>query len=486
MAARPQNSGAVGAGPSSYNGNNSDSARKTQMGLSWNAYYGRFPKPLKRTRGVDDNIIDNRCRPIVDVGVDFLFGQDLALECAPGSPKGAQDYLDATLGANKLMSFLMRLGINGGVTGHPMLKLVLEQPYPRLVVLDPTIVSVQTAPDDIDRVTAYILQYPMVDDNGEEAQRRQIIKRQEGGAQTQWLILDQQQGGSGGAEWTNLNPPVIWPYSWPPILDGQNLPAPNQYFGLSDIGPDLIEMNNDLNFILSNMARIIRFHAHPKTWGRGFNADQLKVAVDGLIVLPGENATLQNLEMHSDLASSLHFAEVIRSGMDEISRVPSIAIGNMKDVPKGQISGVALNLIYKPLLQKTEVKRRLYGDLLIELCRRLLEVGGFGPDCVITIHWPNMLPDDAQAMAQTALMWAQLGISHATIIAKLGFDPDLEAEKTAQEHNPAIPDPNNPHPTIPAPENLMPGDPTRGGPDDLAMRYNVPPMNGLMNVARPA
>src|SRR5512146_3246499 len=87
-----------------------NAARKATMGRSWNAYFGVFDKPLKRLRGGDDNIIVNRCRPIVDKGVDFLFGQDLDIEVAPGTPRArsAQKYLDAVLDANRKMTFLMK------------------------------------------------------------------------------------------------------------------------------------------------------------------------------------------------------------------------------------------------------------------------------------------------------------------------------------------------------------------------------------------
>ncbi len=95
----------------------------------------------------------------------------------------------------------------------------------------------------------------------------------------------------------------------------------------------------------------------------------------------------------------------------------------------GALSGVALNILYQPLLEKTETKRRTYGDLLVELNRRLLALGGFGEDNFTVLHWPELLPGDPKAEAETALLQQQLGVSQDTLIERLGFDPELERQK---------------------------------------------------------
>lgn len=70
-----------------------------------------------------------------------------------------------------------------------------------------------------------------------------------------------------------------------------------------------------------------------------------------------------------------------------------------------------------------------YGELLVELNRRLLALGGFGEDKRTVIHWPQLLPADALQEAQTALLQQQLGVSSDTLLQRQGFDPDLEREK---------------------------------------------------------
>ena len=66
---------------------------------------------------------------------------------------------------------------------------------------------------------------------------------------------------------------------------------------------------------------------------------------------------------------------------------------------------------------------------MVELNRRLLALGGYGEENRTLIHWPELLPVDARAEAETALLHQQLGASADTLLQRLGFDPDLEREK---------------------------------------------------------
>jgi hypothetical protein len=94
---------------------------------------------------------------------------------------------------------------------------------------------------------------------------------------------------------------------------------------------------------------------------------------------------------------------------------------------------LALQILAQPLIEKTEVKRRTYGGLVVELNRRLLDLGGFGPDNVTALHWPEMLAADTMAERQTAIIDKELGVSRDTLLQQLGYDPDLESKKRQSE-----------------------------------------------------
>ena len=58
-----------------------DHERKQRMKDAWKAYRGEFQPSLKVAEDqTDDNVISNRCAPIVDKGVSFLFGQEIKIE----------------------------------------------------------------------------------------------------------------------------------------------------------------------------------------------------------------------------------------------------------------------------------------------------------------------------------------------------------------------------------------------------------------------
>ncbi len=433
--------------------------RKQRMREAWDAYNGELPKPLKvRSGDPDDNVLTNRCAPVVDKGVSFLFGKVLKIEVAD---EQQQAVLDTFWGHDdQRMTLFAKMAINGGVTGQVFLKL-LPRPssnesreeenagkgaVPRVVVLDSQLVRVVTAPEDCDLIVAYVIEYATA---GGIWQRRQIIARvdpdgwtaDEAGDETDlddfWTITNYTRRGQSGA-WYQAGERVVWPYPFAPIFTCQNLPNPNEVWGKPDLTPDLIEQNRVLNFVQSNTSRIIKYHAHPKTFVVGVSASQISVAVDETLCLPSPQSDLRSLELHGNLDASRNFAGDIRSDMDEQSRVPAVALGRLVDLPKGNISGVALALLFQPLIEKTQQKQRLYGNLIREVSRAVLVLSGLMDimtmDEVKTeLHWQNLLPVDDLAAAQTATLLKQLGVSQDTLLQELGYDPDAEGEKRESE-----------------------------------------------------
>lgn len=399
-----------------------ETARLEQISRFWDVYFGRYPKPLRVKAGqADDNVIINLCRAVVDKSVSFLFGQDVRFELDEVEDTDVERWLRQCWRANHGMISLQKLALNGSVTGHAFAKIIPEQPYPRVVVLDPSSVRVFWAADDIDRIMRYTIQYSTLDyRTGRLMAFREQIERTDNG---RWRILDEVS--ESGRNWTTRSD-VIWAWPWPPIVDCQNLPNPNEFWGIGDL-EDIVSLNCNVNSGMSQAQRTIRLHGNPKTWGRGFTASQLNVAADETLILPAADAELHNLEMQSDLAGNM---AVVRQELDalyQVSRTPAIALGKLDSV--GALSGVALHIMYQPLIEKTETKRRLYGELIVELSRRMLALGGFGDEHYTTIHWPELIPVDPLQEAQTALLYQQLGVSQDTLLSQLGFDPYLEEQK---------------------------------------------------------
>lgn len=438
-----------------------DADRKREMSEAWKAYRGKFQDPLKVEHNkVNDNVKPNRCRTIVDKGVSFLFGPALKIQATdeakkkeqnPDAESPIQDFLDQVWGdEDDRMTLLAKIAMNGGNCGQTFVKVIPPggtRKIPRIVNLNPQNIRIVTDPEDSDLHLAYIIEYPI----NSGWQKRQIIARVDPGSTLEiwgdndpddtWTITNYQRRALATgqeSDWRQVGDTEDWAYPFPPIFTCQNLPNPNEPWGIADLTDDLIHMNKVLIFIQSNISRILKYHAHPKTVAKGLRLDQLAVAPDDTIVLQSPDADIKNLEMSSDLSSSLNFASEIRADMDEQSRVPAVALGRLADLPKGNISGVALQLLFQPLLEKTVQKRRLYGKMIREVTRAALVLAGLIPlsqwdSYQVDIHWPDLLPIDDLAAAQTALLWKQLGVSEDTLLQSGGFDPGDEAEKSANE-----------------------------------------------------
>ena len=431
-----------------------DAERKQKMKEAWKAYRGDFQDPLKVDKDQpNDNVKSNRCAPIVNKGVSFLFGSVLKIEAsdeAATSSSDIQDFLDGLWGDDDdKMTLLSQMAMNGGVCGQCFVKLIPAQgqmQYPRIVVLDPMLLRIVTDPEDCSLILAYIIEYPTSND----LQKKQVIARVDPDSSAgiageydlndTWTITNYSKKGSAGqnASWTQIGEVETWPYPFPPIFCNQNLPNPNEPWGMPDLTPDLIDQNKVLNFVQSNTSRIIKYHAHPKTFAIGVHSSEMSFSVDGVLCLPSENSKLEALAPMEHFEGLLNFAETVRSNMDEQSRVPSIALGRIQDLPRGNITGVALQLLFQPLIEKTIQKQRLYGCLIRAISRAALVLAGkitiqAWEDYRIGLHWANLLPIDDLEAAQTAQILKTIGISDQTLMAELGYTADDEIEKSANE-----------------------------------------------------
>jgi len=397
--------------------------RIVRYARAWQLYEGNFPRTLKVRPGQpDDNVTANFVRVIADAAVAFLFGREVSFEISETADTDAEQFLQQVWEANNKMALLSNAALNGALCGHVFLKILPEAPFPRLVVLDPATVTVQWEPKDFHVVRRYIISYTARDPDTEQILAyREVIERD--GAY--WRIMEFESVGD-ATRWQIVGS-ELWRWDFPPIVDCQNLPLPNSYYGQPDITEDIINLNTAINFLLSNMSRIVRYHAHPRIWAKGVAAAQLNVGIDEAILLPSPEASLNVLEMRGDLGNSIELYLRLKEIVHEASRTPEVALGKLDKV--GAISGIALRILYQPILQKTESKRRLYGAMLQQLNRRLLAMAGFGNDVKVNVHWPELVEADDAELAKTAVLWQQLGVSEDTILRRLGFDPEVEREK---------------------------------------------------------
>ena len=408
-----------------------DDARIKGYKQRWSYYHGDHAKQLATRAGEpDDNVDINLVRVIVDKGASFLFGKDLPMELQEGETTPEEELLDRTWQRNRKMTWLGKLGVAGGIFGHAFVKIVpdgIEPGVARLISIDPEYVEVLWDDEDIDCVLAYDIQWQTRDDQGRVFRRRQVIYPDE--EQPNWHIDHYVDKPAGRWRSDPENPDMTWGWPFAPIIDCQNIPLPGAYYGLSDVGD--MALQDGVNLLASLSQRILRYHAYPKTYGAGFRAEDFRFSPNDVTIFQSPEAWIKNLEMQSDLGALQELLRLFISWDLGTNRVPRIdpAVINV-----GALSGFALRILYGDLLEKTETKRRTYGDMLVELCRRLLSVAGMGDDHYVTLHWSDPLPEDTRQMTDLAQFQVENElVSKETLREQMGLDHETETERLEAE-----------------------------------------------------
>jgi FAD/FMN-containing dehydrogenase len=281
--------------------------------------------------------------------------------------------------------------------------------------------DIVTHVDDIDDVRGYQAIWPSGD-----AWKRHRFDVQENG---EWVITEEVHR-AGVAGW-QIELETRWPYPFAPVVHCQNLPVPNDVWGMSDL--EEADINDAINFTASNIARILKFHAHPKTIGTGFAFNQLQqTAVDEFWAIPSADAKVFNLEMQSELAAAYTYLAELKQLYSKVTGVPDL---DPAQVNVGALSGFALRILYGDLLEATNTKRNTYGALLSEVNARVLAVGGMAEYGTMDVRnvWPDPLPNNGIEQAQTLQIDRAHGLSMETYLTRRGYDVEQESERRGAE-----------------------------------------------------
>lgn len=435
-----------------YTVTSDDKERQKRITEAWKAYDGDFEKPLEKMEDQpDDNVLENQCAGIVDGGVAFLFGQELQITVEEDAPEEAQKFLDAVWGRKeKRMPLLQDAAYNGAMAGNPFVRIVPSKNGKsiRLVNIDPAIVSVQTAPQDCETVTLFHLEYSekqtingksqnvyyceeiaITDPDDDEADHGDNSMED---YDASWMVQHWTRIGESGV-WIPAGEPLYWDHPFPPIFTCKNLPRPNSFWGKPDVTKDIIGLNNALNLNESDINRLGKINGSPIITAVGVGESNIDHKPGKITVLPMLESKIMAVQIAGDIANMRSFSEDLRSSIDQIAGFPGVATGRLTAQPRGDMSGVAVELMYLPALKKTDGKRMRYGEMIIDISKALLVLGGFSGDIDITLTWLNPLPSDNMPAVQSAVAKLALGYSKTTLIRETGGDPDEEAELNAAE-----------------------------------------------------
>lgn len=382
---------------------------------NWNWYSGNHRKPLKSSGAYDDNVRVNLAGDAVQQLIAFAFSDFPRLQIDPEADTNVERLLrDGWRRMGEPTSILQRMALNGALDGHVFVRVLMRGGAPELRVLRGDHVTVFWDQDDKDRVLWYEVRW--------DDYRQDIVRD---GAR--WLIRDFQQR---GREWT-LDAEHAWPHALGPIVEWQHLPDNVHYYGRHEFGH--AHLNDHVNYVASNLMRILRYHAHPRTIGTGFEATSVQdTGVDGFWTIPNENARVTNLEMKTDLQSSMAFLQWLTAHYYKLSQVVTVEGG--LDAYKS-INNLGLRVAFLPMLQKASVLRRQYGGGLAAISQRLLMLAGLQDYALpIVAEWGHPLPVDRRE--DVGIIERQMGLellSRRTAAAQLGLDFDQEQARLAAE-----------------------------------------------------
>ena len=415
-------------------------ALAADYGVLGRYYTGDHRRQIKIKPGAitDDNVVQNFVGLAVDRSVSRLWRGGATFNLPEGA-EAQQEYIDKVWDLNKKEIVLYQLALHGAVYGTFYFKVSPDalidpytgQAYPRLISVDPEIIRIHTAPQDMNDVEEYVIEYTCMEHRGErdiDVSHREITKharetqygdqaRPSGEMQTDtWVVESWEQ--VGGAPW-ELVASVPWPYTFPPIIHGKNLPSLKSCYGSSDID-DAVNIQDKSNFVVSNTSKIIKHHASQRPIGTGFSGKDLAPiddSPDSMMVVSNPEAKIYLLNGQSDLGSSRAFALDLRQSIFDISR--EVDISSMSD-KLGALTNFGLQVLWSDAIDKNDTKRQLYGDVLLELNRRLLVLAGWiGPASQPgVVAWGDPLPVNVVEEMTADKMALELGIVDKGTVAE--------------------------------------------------------------------
>jgi hypothetical protein len=396
-------------------------------------YYGIVPPQLKVKAGEpDDNVYINYAEVIVDKGVAFLFGKSLKIGVGSDQDKRGEEFLEKVWSQAQRDEEFQEMAQDGATSGDAYLKINIEADgSPRVTVGDPNTYELVTDPHDCSRVSKFVCSYPVAIQGGKTKLFREETSRAVAG--NSWEIRQFESYNDGNA-WQPVGVDVTWNFSFPPIFHCKNLPQPKSIYGKADLTEPVLNLIAYISRLDSMCGKIVRIHSSPKPYAKNLKKQDLEWGTDGMLFLKPQGGSGQMsveaeiglLEMQNDISTALSLRKVLREGLAEMTGVPEVSTGKMENV--GQLAGVALRIMYGPLIEKTEKKQLRYGRMIKECAQAVLAIGRLA-GLAVTLHWTDPLPGDEKEKVEVAKGKLDVGFSEDTVIKELGGDPAEERKR---------------------------------------------------------
>lgn len=348
---------------------------------NWNFYEGYHWEEIPQ----DDKseITNNYCRAFVDKFVSFELGLSFTFTLGKANDMIVTDdnrtlfeYLEDVWIDNSQYRFITELGISKSVTGEAWVQVKYESideiddpfnEYPngrlRIILVPSSVIFPEFDSHDKDKLRRLTIMYQY--EKWEKTPilakpRKKYVTFKQIWEKDRYIIVDDNES----VEYENR-------YGVIPFIQVKNLPIPGREYGRSDL-EDIIPINTELNMKKSDISEIIDYHAAPITIVYGAKIGNLEKGANKVWGGLSKDAKVENLSSIGDLAASNIYVSTLRSSMCEIAGIPESVLGSAQGI--SNTSGVAMQYLNLPLIEKTRIKRNLTEDGLERLNKMILLV----------------------------------------------------------------------------------------------------------------
>lgn len=435
---------------------------------AWNFYEGYHWEELPPQETPEVTI--NYCRAFVDKFVAFELGKAFTFTTSPEvdgelitteekeeERRTLFDFLEDVWEDNNQYAFCIELGQMKSITSKAWVKISYETPeelkdrfayekYPRgrirLDLLPTHTVFPEYDPHDRSKINTLTVMYEY-----ERVTRTAILNR----PRREKVLYKQVWTDKECVVYDGDIEPVVYPndLGFIPFIEFKNAVLAGQTDCKGDLD-DIIPLNAEYNLKKSNISEIIDYHSAPITIVYGAKIGNLEKGANKLWGGIPKDARVENLEMTGDGGLGIDYLTDLKKAMCEVSNTPETTLGGSTQAVSNT-SGIALQYINLPLVEKTRAKRILTEDgferlneliILVALTKGLIKK----PENVQTrdlvkteVDITETLPKDELLLIQQLEAELKLGLESRTgALKRLGREDItnklLEIDKEREAH----------------------------------------------------
>lgn len=360
-----------------------------------------------RPRARERRMTVNYARAFVRKSVSFLFAEPVTWT-APDGPPAAEVALREIAEANDLYRIDFDTAIDAAVLGDGAFKVTWDaaMALPRITPVDVQGLTCWWQPDDFRTLTRVVQTYRL-------AEPAPVVGRPviAAGAPGPVVIEDWRPDRlvvEVDGQVTRDGPN---PYPWLPFVVFPNEAQPSEFWGVSDL-EDIRPVCAELNRRLSVLGQILDYSGAPVAVLANVEGS------DGIVMEPGatwelpEKAEAYLLDLLAGGGVELHIKaiEALYRVLHDLAETPRTAFGD----GAGGLSGVALEALLQPLIQKVRRKRAIWDGVFRRrnaMALDLLAAHGreVGTRRTSTV-WPPITPRDRPQLVRDEVALVQAGI----------------------------------------------------------------------------